>query len=471
MTERNIKFTAANLTAMILMAFVLIPNYTLYGFIAYIAGSGLLFLGTLLDKNKAMYGITAKLAYMIWICLLTMAGIRIPVIVQNIPVDMAPVKNTKVAGVIIFLLLWLVSLWVYHNKKHFHYVVKRLLKYLSLIFMFASIYFFWGISFNTFNQIAILTLIFMLTDIYYCKVCSKVAMNNDPTYVDSNRDKAFMMALSLDAVILVISLLFHRYFDLFFTRANILEALKNATSGYSAPLFCGFMIALAVIFKLIYTKKENFSYNDIGDCYFVLSLGGFYLLLMIYLHNLNVKEPTNNLLMFIILTLALIAYFIFGFSIPSADSGSKKNPVYCCIRKSKDTGVLISLLITALSVPAMIFVCRGYLVPILFFLFCGAISVTSFVLLRGSWIRKCIAWQIMLTCVLAYLISLGAVNINLQRTLPYIVLFYIVCSLAVWCMGIRQDILRTKFRVIIQSLICCVFGISGIIAAGSVIIP
>ena len=78
MNEKTIKFVSTNICIMIILLVVLISHYSLIGLISFFVGSILLFFGTLLDDKKANNGVTSKLAYIVFITVITLFGMWLP---------------------------------------------------------------------------------------------------------------------------------------------------------------------------------------------------------------------------------------------------------------------------------------------------------------------------------------------------------------------------------------------------------
>ena len=165
--------------------------------------------------------------------------------------------------------------------------------------------------------------------------------------------------------------------------------------------------------------------------------------------------------------LHLVSIYV-GFSIPSAGVGSIKNPVYYLIRSRKLNVMVdvVSICISLLSIVGIIFAKKGYIVPIAFLVCTTVIIITSFVRLKDNWIKINTHWQVTLFSILAFLISVSVVNKSINQVLPFLIMLFIVETIAVWTLGVRQDVKNYRYSEIAQGITCAVsFGI-GLIAVG-----
>lgn len=454
MTDKMIKFVSTNICIMILLLIVLISHYTLVGLISFFIGSILLFLGTLLDDNKANNGVTSKLSFIIFMIVLTLFGMWMPFILKNkFYFEQQGQANTW--GIIISLALGFVLFIMSGAGRFKHYVVRRCLKYSGQILLLLAAFFFWDIPLNSFSFIVITVVLFLLTDLF----CTKYRKYNDKEFKDSNDDKAFWMAFLINLCLIALSLFYRNYFLKFLTKGTLTKIIENITSGFNVPLFIILMVVLTIVFIVLYERSKDFTYNMISDAFFTLSLGGFVLLFRIYESNKSVES-------FIILSSAVLLYFVFGYSIPSTNSGSKNNPIYYLLRLDGDAHIFISLIITIVAIPALIFAKKGYIIPIVFFVCSVIIILLSFLKFKNTWIKINIRWQITLVCVLAFLISVSAVNKSLNQSLIFLIPLFCVNSLAIWIIGVREDITKYNYQEIAQFITCFASCGIGLIAVG-----
>lgn len=453
-TEKMIKFVSTNLCVVILMLVVLISHYSLVGLIAFFVGSILLFLGTLLDKQKANCGVTSKLSYIIFITTLTLFGMWLPFVLKNKP-HFESIGHANVLGIIISLGLAFMFFIMAGTQKFNNYIVRRCLKYAGQILLILGFYYFWDLPIVTFRYTVVTVIVFFLTDLF----STKYKKYNTNEFKDTNNDKAFWMALSINLCYIVLNLFYRPYFLKFVTKEAITQRLEGITSGFYVPLFIVLMVVLTVIHVVLYERAIDFNYSMIADAFFTLSLGGFVLLFRIYESNRSIES-------FIILSVSTLLYLVFLYSIPSTNSGSRKNPVYYLLRLNGDAHIFISLLITVLSIPGLIFAKKGYIIPIAFFVASAIIIALVFIKCQGSWVKKNIRWQITLICILAFVISISAVNSTINHSLIFLVSLFCVSSLGIWSIGIREDIVKYNYQEIIQCITCVASCGIGVIAVG-----
>ncbi len=454
MTHRNIKFISTNLSVMILLLVVLISHYTLIGLISYFVGSLLLFLGTLLDGKKANNGVVCKLSFILFIITLTLFGMWLPFVMKTKPTFESQ-GSVNAVGLIVSLALALVFFIMSSADKFKHYVVRRCLKYAGQVMLFLAVFYFLSMPLNTYFIIAITVIISLLNDLYVTKYDKY--KNND--FKDQNNDKSFWMAFLINFCIVATNLFNRGYLQECISKESLTKTISAITSGFNVPLFIILMVALTFVF--IYLQDKENSYRELTDAYFTLSLAGFVLLFRVY-------ESNQSLESFIILCAAVLLYFIFGFSIPSAGLGSTKNPVYYLIRFRKFSEMIdiVSVVITLLALLGILFAKKGYIIPIAFLVCATAITIASFVKFKDSWIKINVHWQIALLSVLPFLISISVVNKSLNQTLPFLIMLFIVATIAVWTLGVRRDVIKYRYSEIAQCITCVASLGIGLIAVG-----
>lgn len=454
MTQKNIKFISSNISIMILLLVVLISHYCLIGLISYFAGSLLLFLGTLLDDKKADNGVACKLSYLLFITTLTLFGMWIPFITAVKP-HFEQQGNVNVIGLIISIALGLIFFIMSSVDRFKHYVVRRCLKYAGQSMLFLAIFFFWDIPLNTYFIIVISVLIALLNDLY----ATKYNKYNNNEYKDANDDKSFLMAFLINLCIVALNLFYKDYLQDCVTKESLTKTVERITSGFNVPLFIILMVALSFVY--IYIQEKSNSYRELSDAYFTLSLAGFILLFRVYESNISIES-------FIILCAAVLLYLVCGFSIPSAGVGSAKNPVYYLIRNKRVNVMIdiVSVVITLLSLVGIIFAKKGYIIPIVFLICAATIIIASFVKLKDSWIKINIHWQIVLFSILSFLISVSVVNKSFNQSLPFLIVLFLVATISVWTLGVRQDTVKYRFSEIAQGITCAVSLGIGLVAVG-----
>ena len=326
-----------------------------------------------------------------------------------------------------------------------HYVVRRCLKYAGQAMLFLAVFYFWNMPLNTYWIIAIAVIIALINDLY----ATKYAKYNNNEFKDTNNDKSFWMAFLINLCIVAMNLFYRGYLQNCVSRDSLTKTIERVTSGFNVPLFIILMLALSSVF--IYLQGKSTNYIDLSDAFFTLSLAGFVLLFRVYESNKSVES-------FVVLCIAVFVYFVFGFSIPSAGVGSIKNPVYYIIRSRKLSAMvdIVSVCITLLSLIGIIFAKKGYIVPIAFGVCAAVIITASFVRLKDSWIKINIHWQVTLFSILAFLISVSVVNKSINQVLPFLIMFFFVETIAVWALGVRQDVKNYRYSEVAQGITCAI---------------
>lgn len=454
MSDKIIKFVSTDICVMALLLVVLISHYTLVGLIAFFAGSILLFLGTIFDNQKANYGVTSKLAFIFFMTILMLLAMWMPFVFENTPCFESK-GQSNILGMIVSIVLSLVFFVMAGTDKFKHYVVRRCLKYSGQIMLFLAVYYFWELPTKTFFITIFTVVLFLLTDLFV----TKYRKYNVTEFKDLDDDKAFWMAFLINICFVAMNLFFRQYFVMQLSKNSLTKLINNILSGFNVPLFIILMVVLTVVYMSRYERlsARPFTYDMASDAFFTLSLGGFVLLLRIYASNKSIES-------FVILSSAVLMYFIFGYSILSANSGSKDNPVYYLLRLDGDAHIVISLAITIISIPAIIFANKGYIIPIVFVVSSAIIIMMSFIKLKNSWVKINMRWQITLLCILAFLISVSAVHSSLEQSLIFLISLFCVNSFAIWVIGVRQDIGFNKCQEVAQLLTCVASCGIGLIA-------
>ena len=454
MTTRNIKFISMNLSVMTLLLIVLVSHYTLIGLISYLVGSALLFLGTILDDKKANNGVACKLSYVTFMTTLILFGMWLPFILETKP-HLKSQGNVNVVGLLISLGLAFLFFIMASASKFNHYVVRRCLKYAGQAMLFLAVFYFWNLPLNTYFIIVISVVLALLMDLY----ATKYSKYNNNEFKDKNDDRAFWMAFFINLCIVALNLFYKGYLQNCVKKESLTKTIETITSGFNVPLFLILMIAISFVF--IYLQKNERNYRELSDAYLSISLAGFALLFRVYESNKSIES-------FIVLCVAVLLYFVFGFSIPSAGVGSTKNPVYYLIRNRKlnATVDIVSVAITLLSLIGILYAKKGYIIPLIVFICVTSIIIVSFLKFKDSWIKINIHWQIVLLSLLSFLISVSVINKTFNFTLSFLILLFCIATIAVWTLGIRQDVKKYKYSEIAQGITCAaVFGI-GLIAIG-----
>lgn len=452
MTTKNIKFISMNLSVMILLLIVLLSHYTLIGLISFMSGSILLFLGTLLDNKKANNGIACKFSYIVFISTLVLFGIWLPFATKTKP-HFESQGNLNIIGLFVSLGLAVVSMVMASSFNFKHYVVIRCLKYFGQAMLFLTAYYFWNMPLNTYFIIVISVSVALLTDLY----STKYDKYNSNGFKDNNDDKAFWMAFSINLCIVALNLFYSDYLQKCLEKASLTKTIESITSGFNVPIFIILMVVIS--FVNIYLQGKEKTYKALSDAYLTLSLAGFVLLFRVYESNRSIES-------FLVLCMAVLLYFIFGFSIPSAAIGSTQNPVYFIIKNRKLSEMIdiVSIIITAISLFGIIFAKKGYIIPIVFLVCAISIIILSFIKFKDSWIKINVRWQIVIFCILSFLISVSIVNRNMDKAITFLIMLFLIASISVWTLGVRQDVRNYKYSEIEQCITCIAsFGI-GLIA-------
>lgn len=441
MNLKYVKFIPADLCVVILLLLTLMQHFTVVGLVAFLVGSLFLFLGTLLDKKKAEMGISAKLGFILFMTTLTLFGIWSPFVFRISP--RFRVGETFYVGMVLSVGLSIAFFIMSGNKTFQHYVVRRCLKYAGQAMLFGAVFSLFGLPIVTYIPVLITVIIALLTDLF----ATKCFIFRSSGYTDKNDDAAFWMAMLINACFAAMDLFFGTYLADCLTKTAIVKTFEGITSGFYVPLFIIMMVVLAAI--SLYVQEKEKSFVAMSDGFLTLSLGGFALLFRVFESNFAPQS-------FILLCAAVLIYFIFGYSIPSAGAGNNSNPVYFLLRYRSFGGMaaVISVTTTLPALVGIIYAKNGYLTSILFAVCGAAIIVAAFVKCRNGWIQNNIRWQVALVCVTGFAVSVAVLNSTLNRSAALLIGAFAVCSLAVWTLGMRQDEKRSAAQSIAQGFVC-----------------
>lgn len=448
MNKKYIKFTAANICTMIFLLFILVSHFSLIGLISFLVGSLILFLGTLLDKEKSDFGVSNKFSFGIFISILTLFGMWIPEIMENNIAYRSSYEMSVPAIIISFVMF--VSFATMSTAERFkHYVVKRCFKYAGLLSLFYCAYCVFAISFISFPIIVINVVVFLLADIYSCK-------NNiyrTSHFSDTKPDKSYWMALALGAFLIIVNIISPAYMVQTFQGNETEKIISSLLSGFNVPLFTLLMIALTGIFMYADNITKT---NEAADSFFTLSLAGLCVSLRIYLSFSSIET-------FIILISSIIIHLVFGFSIVSMYKAKNTYPIYALLKKNCYAPLIISISITVFTAFSIMFVKAGYLIPYITLLCVTILVLVARKIFSGFWIASTMRWQMILIAIAVFTISISFVNRNVDNTIAFIIFSFVISSIVMWALGIRDGVWDNKYTAS-KVVNCILFGAVSLLA-------
>lgn len=432
MNKKYIKFTAANICTMILLLLVLLSHYSPVGLISFLSGSLILFLGTLLDKNKAEFGVSNKFSFTTFISVLILFGMLIPEISDHKYVYHFG-SNINAWGIIISFVLFFAFAMASSSERFVNYVIKKCFKYAGLAALLYCAYCIFSISLTSYPIVLIAVIVFLLSDIYSFKI--KIFKTSN--YSDTKPDKAYWMAFLIGTLWIIGSIISPAYFSLISQSNELQKTFSALLSGYNVPLFVMLMVVLTGIFMFADNISKT---NEVADSFLTLSLAGFCISLRTYFSFASVET-------FIILIVSIIIYLVFGFSIVSMNKAKNTYPIYALLKMNWYAPLIISMSITICTVISIIFVKAGYLIPLIT-LICGVILVlVARKIFNGFWIAGTMRWQMILIAIAAFSISIAFVNRNANDTMTLIIFSFIISSISMWALGIRDGVWDNKYTV------------------------
>lgn len=434
-----IKFLTANLSAMLLLLFVLISNYSLVGLIIYLVGSGLLFLGTFADSKNVRYGVANKIGYYFFIAVLVTIGIQIPRMLPRFgffghgdpPVWMIVLG---IAGFIAFVI-------VSGNVKG--YVLKTAFSYVASLFGFFVLFSVFSLPFQVFPLIAVVNVLYALFQIYATK---NIIYNG--TEGATKRTAHFFMAIAINLGITAMILFFKPVSVPLLRFENFPKLIGSITDGIYLPLFAVVMVINAAL-CMFAERKSNV--NSSADAYLAISMAGAAVSARVLTVNMSLPGA-------IIFALSLFAYFIVSISLISySPSSDNSNPIYWMLGKGRFAAIVYSAVITGLTVVSVLFLQRGNIVSYLI-LVCGAVlSLTVKRICGGLAIAEAIRWQVILATVFAFTLSISIFNQTIGKTCFILSAVFAVFSIVMWGLGLRDGVnAPKKYRA--YKLIGCVLA-------------
>jgi len=458
MAAKYIKFISANLCMTVLLIITLFKYYTTFGSVALFVGSGLLFLGTLLDKKKAIFGIADKLAYIVFISLLTEVVIWYAYMNEH---SRSYSRDPEFNFWIIVFSAGMVVLSSVSSGRA-NYITKRVFKYAGLLSGTLACYFLFRLDFINYLIIPAVILFFFFYDVYECKAARYRANDN----VVLPPDRAYWMALGLSVAFIIANIFYGVrpvIFDYYFSSMdqnyygnNVFLAIASMVSQVltpvTVPIFTLMMVALSGLFA--YADKL-LNRVDYADSYLALSAGGCCLILTTYAN-------FWSWLTFLFVVLSFIMFIVFGFSIVSRRS-DKNNPVFKVLNAGKFAPFVIPVAITTFTNLSIVFVYEGYIASWLT-LICGlALVLIAKKIFTGYWIAGAMRWQMILVAILLFCGSISVVEGTLSSKAVYLLLAFSVSSVVLWIHSIRDGVWGNKYLItkIINSVL---FGVISLFA-------
>lgn len=432
MNEKTIKFISTNVAVIAIWAFVLFRHYTIIGLISFLSGSLLLFLSTLLDKDKSKYGISCKLDLYVFITFLSLFGMWSPFVFDN-KFNFIFHENPKIAGIIVSFIAFFTFAIMSTAEKFSHYALRRIFKYVALLFLVLSVYYLFSFNLKQFVIIVPVVALFTFADIYVANMeKEKLA-----SYVTSTTYKTYWMAFGTCALIIFLNIYCENYLNRFIgTYIQVENLLSNLLSGTTIAVFAIIMLALTAIF--MYADGLNGKFNPY-DSYLTISFGGFCLVLRTFLSNATIKT-------FVVIVTSLIVYVAIGFFIINLNK-SKKTFLDKVLSKGKFAPIVFSVALTCASILSIILVYKGYLVSLVL-LICGIVFIAnSKKIFQGFWIANTMRWQMILVTISLVMGSVALINNNWDSSCSVLIFEFVISSLIMWSFGIRDGVWDNKFTV------------------------
>lgn len=468
MTKSKMKFILSNVVCILVMLSVLINNYTLIGLIAFLVGSSFLFIGTMVEKEMHEYGVSALFSFYVFIITITLFGIWTPFVIEHKHLISFPKTGNDFNFIGMFVgfgLFILFAMIAGSDKTNFY--LKRVFKYIGMACLFLGVYSIISKNLKNIYLFFIIALFFAVCDIYRFKT-----RDDDPEYKSTVKpDVSYWMGMLISAYILFVEIFSSGYLneftlqsnykidqlikkeqlELLLSKSSLLVKFDNLFSFGNVLIFVLAMIVLAAVF--IYADN-SYSETIYHDSFLVLSLGGFCLIIRVFLSNCNI-------LTFLIMIVSLIVYVFFMLSMrnkKNIEKGNyKSNLVHSLVKKNKYAPLAFSVGLSIFTLFSIKFVFDGFIVSWLTLILCIVFLLCIRKAFNGKWTKNSLYWQMILISIFAFCLSVAFKNQNIENSITLLVYTLIVTSIVIWILGLRNPIWTgSKKAYLVASIFDCV---------------
>lgn len=450
MSISKYKILSADITTGIFLLFVLLRNYSTIGLIFYLASLLFLFLVTLIPSGERHYLFSNKINYYLFGISISLFGTWLPFILKYKYVKyFDPKHNITQSIVLLVISIFCISVSSTFDKTKL--IPKTILKYISMILFFASVYSFCDLRFEPFYLFVLVAVVFCVTEIY---TSLYQVYECNTFYSNLNKNHSGLIAFFICGFFCFAEIYSMEILWYYAGTYEYLTALINDV--FSGAAFWIFIVLMIVLTVLCVIFDENTKYFD---SYFALSFLGFMIAFKMFASNCNV----NSL---IVLISTAILFLIFGFSMFHKVIRNKKHSLDFLITKNY-TPLIISVIITIISIFSIKLVSEGYIYSwIILFAF---VTVTLIIKsnLHGNWIKNNIFWQSIIITIFVFTVSISATKGTLPKTLLLNIISLLVFSIFLWTFSIRDNVLieKNKNYNIIKIIDCSLCGLICVISA------
>ena len=443
----HIKFIAADSSVLLILLILLFRHFSIIGLVSFIIGGVLLFLGTLLDKNKALYGVSCKLSYIVFITGMILMLLWLPSLLKNNNIIVLPPEFSTPA--LLFSIGFFVLSVIAGMQKN--YIARRVFKYLGLASLFTGASLFMNLPITCIISFCMIIMLFGMCDIFSCKFMIK--RKNEFNH-EANPDRAYWMA-----VLICLSLGFAFVYSGTYVGKfigdlkKVLTTLNVLTGGLKIPVFALLMITLSVVFIMV---DKNSEYANYSDTYLSTSLFGFSIVLFVF-------SKDYSWYSFALLIISVIICFCIGMSTISNEV-FRINPQKIHIKQMlKNDGIAIG--ISAFVVFGIVFIKAGFLVSFVTLIILIPLVYAACKGFKGLWVADALRWQSGLVAITLFSISLSIVSKSISSSLLYIIPSFIIISLITWALSVRKGEWDNTGMTIPKILNCILLAVISIVAA------
>ena len=281
MKSYSFKLLAADAVVSVLLICDLVVDFSLIKSACAGLGALLLFTGTLCDHNKAVFGISAKLPYIVFVFILTKTGMWIA---EEQTVSLSFLSNPSFGFAGIFaVILAAVILVVIQFMPVQYWMCKMIFDYFAVFLFFMGVSSFFEIYEFVSCFYGAICIGFFACSCFF-RIMTNLRLGSDDS---SYRDKSIVLAIFMCAVVFALFVLKH---NCFYTASELIEnifkpldnpALKNISFvKISAMLLlaicCFFTDYLPLAGKKLKLEPQSAEIALYSDTYVVLSVCGIY---------------------------------------------------------------------------------------------------------------------------------------------------------------------------------------------------
>ena len=445
MKSYRFKLLAADVVVSVLLICDLIVDFSLIKSACVGLGALLLFTGTLCDHNKAVFGISAKLPYIVFVFILTKIGMLIAE-EQTFSLSFLSKPSFGFAGILAVILAVVILVIILFMPVQY-WMCKMIFNYCAVFLLFIGVSSFFEIyEFASYFYGAI-CIVFFACSCFFKKMTILRLGSDDNTY----RDRSIVLTIFMCAVVFALFVLKH---NSFYTAGELIkcifEPLGNPTLKIISPVKIGAMLLLGICCfitdylpltgKKLKLEPQSAEKALFSDTYVVLSACGIYATIYVW------YGRTYSYLYVCAAILLMLLLSFYSLRIRGTDNAVRSKMIITLI-----INLAIYIIPTGYAVLQNVREVTYYgTVIILISCITVAITVLNFESLKLS--RNVLFWTIGLfvpAICAAYVLYLK----QAFSTMLMIVALYIVFVVSIWSLGIGRECSSSRKANMIMRLI------------------